>query len=124
MTFRKMAATAGLILVALVVGAAIAVYAIRVPQVERNPASFWKQQGFKEVTITSNLSWLIRRAQLDFMLFPTEVGPRKLVLQSLSQSPEIMYAVFRPRGSSHTAIVYAYLLPQQKALWKAQIAMD
>ncbi|MEY2560763.1 MAG: hypothetical protein QOG51_1178 [Verrucomicrobiota bacterium] len=67
---------------------------------------------------------MIMRARLDFILFPTEVGSRKLNFVNGNQNQTILYLVFRPDGGSHTAIVYAYSLPGRKPLWKAQIAMD
>jgi hypothetical protein len=123
-TRKRKLFVAALAVVIFTAGAASYLYATRIPQVEQDPTTFWKQRGFEKVSVTSDLSWIIWRARADFRLFPTEVGSRELVLQDVYENSVLLYIVFRPVGTSHTAIVYAFAAPRRKALWKAQIAMD
>ena len=124
MKAKKLFAIITLGFIASIAAGTIYLYLTRIPQVDQDPAVFWKQKGLVEVPPSPQLQATIWRARLDFMLFPTEVGSGELALQSINQGADILYIVFRPLGTSHTAIVYAYSVPRRKPLWKSQVAMD
>jgi hypothetical protein len=124
MKAKRLFAIITLAFIASIAAGTIYLYLTRIPQVGQDPAVFWKQKGLMEVPSSPQLQATIWRARLDFMLFPTEVGSGELALQSINQGPDILYIVFRPLGTSHTAVVYAYTVRERKPLWKSQIAMD